>query len=94
MLSNEERATFDQIVANLGRMKDDARRYLMPWWLPPAVLAFYGVLLTAISLTIGSVLAGVASYVLLVGAAWWAIYRRSHSSGSPVDLTSTPPWIE
>ena len=75
-------------------MQPDLRRYLMPWWLPPAVLSFYGVLLLALAVTMSSVAAGVGAYVLFVAAAWWAIHRRSHSSGAPVDLTTTPPWIE
>ena len=92
MLSEHERIAFEQIVRNLGPL--ESSRYLMPWWMPPAVLAFYGLLLVGAALTIpASVLLPLAVVTLLVSGLWGRHRRRSSAGDPPLDLSSTPPFI-
>lgn len=93
MLSEHERIAFEQIVRNLGPL-EVSPRYLMPWWMPPAVLAFYGLLLVGAAATIPApALLPLAGVALLVAALWGRHRRRASAGDPPLDLSSTPPFI-
>jgi hypothetical protein len=95
MLSDREQAMFDDIARRLGPLRPEGERwYLMPWFLPPAMAAFYATVLMAASVALRQPPLAVVGYLALIGASFWALHRRTRAGGPPVDLTTTPPWIE
>lgn len=95
MLRDDERRTFDEIVRGLGPLPThELRPYLMPWWLPPALLGLYVPILVAAAVLLPS--PAVAALAVAVGAlaGRWARFRHTHAAGSPpIDLGRTPPFI-
>lgn len=93
MLSEHERSTFDQIVSAMGPLSV-ARRYLMPWWMPPAATALYALILIGAAVSLGAAWLLIGAAGGMVGSVAWGRHRRRASEGAgPIDLWGTPPFI-
>ena len=96
MLSEQERVAFEQIVRGLGPLPaPGSNAYLMPWWLPPAVLLCYGPLLLALAVGEQSAVCCVLGVVATVLSCRWALHRRRMRAPGPgFGLSAPPRWLD
>ena len=94
MLPEEERAVFDDIVARMGPLRSEtAHEYLMPWWMPPALLMFYGVLVTVAAVLYGINVGAVLGLMLQVASGSWAWHRWNRRPAESAHLSTATPFI-
>ena len=94
MLPEEEQAVFEDIVARMGPLRSaPEHEYLMPWWMPPALLMFYGVLMTVAAVIYGITECAVLGLMLQVASVAWAWHRWNRRPHESADLSRATPFI-